>query len=283
MAALFKEESILLANKRMNVSQLTSRDNPILKTIRFIASGSKRAPEDLVLAEGVRVLEEVSRAALPVEAAIFVEQFGSVPRERALLDVWRVKHVRLFKINEKLFKTLSSVQTPQGAMALVRAPRMSMADKNPDKNPLILFACGIQDPGNLGTLIRTAVAAGVTMVCTEKGTVSARNPKSIRASAGAFFHLVPVENVDIGDFLEYCRSHSIQPYRTDVQEGISYIKADMRSSCAVLLGNEGSGMNAKKLTGTQSIRIPMDAKIESLNVAVAGAIILFEAARQRLK
>jgi TrmH family RNA methyltransferase len=265
----------------MNVSHITSRDNPLLKTIRLIATGSKRAPHDLVLAEGVRVLEEVARAEYPVESVVLIEQFGSVPRERALLERWSSRNIRLTKVSESLFKTISSVQAPQGAVALVKVPPSGLPDIIPVRNSLIVYACGIADPGNIGTLIRTAAAAGATMFCTEKGTVSARNPKAIRASAGAFFHLVPVENIEIGDFLKYCRRHSIQAYRTEAKEGINYMDADWRSSCAILLGNEGSGIDFKEMTGTPAIRIPMNEKIESLNVAVAGAIILFEAARQR--
>jgi RNA methyltransferase, TrmH family len=281
MAAFFKEESIHFAIKLMNVSHITSRDNSLLKTIRLIATGSKRVPRDLVLAEGVRVLEEVARAEYPVESVVLLEQFGSVPRERALLEQWNSHNIRLIKVNESLFKTISSVQAPQGAVALVKVPVSGLPDMIPVRNSLIVYACGIQDPGNIGTLIRTAAAAGATMICTEKGTVSARNPKAIRASAGAFFHLVPVENIEIGDFLKYCRSHSIQTYRSEAKEGINYIDADWRSPCAILLGNEGNGMNFKEESGTTAIRIPMYEKIESLNVAVAGAVILFEAARQR--
>jgi RNA methyltransferase, TrmH family len=265
----------------MTVAQLTSRDNPLLKTIRLVSAGSKRAPENLVLAEGIRVLEEASKAGLPIEAAVCVETFGATERERNLLESWRLKKVRIYRASEKIFKTISSVQTPQGALALVGVHAISLADTVPAGNPLIVYACGIQDPGNLGTLIRTAAAAGATMICTEKGTVSAKNPKTIRASAGAFFHLIPVENVAVDMFLDYCRRYSIQPYRTDACEGINYHKKDLRFPCAIMLGNEGSGMDSKKLAGVPSIRIPMDEKIESLNVASAGAVILFEAAKQR--
>jgi RNA methyltransferase, TrmH family len=264
----------------MAVAELTSRDNPLLKTIRLITSGSKRSPEELVLAEGIRVLEEAIKADCSLEAAIFSDQFGSLPRERELMNSLHSQKTPLYKVNARLFKSVSSVQTPQGVMALIRAPHLRLSDVNPGESPLILYCSGIQDPGNMGTLIRTAAAAGVAVVCTEKGTVSARNPKSIRASAGAFFHLAPVESVEILDFLEYCRSRFIQPYRTDVQEGLNYMEADLRRPCAILLGNEGSGLS-KNLSGVPSIRIPMNKRIESLNVAVAGAILLFEAARQR--
>jgi RNA methyltransferase, TrmH family len=265
----------------MNVSRLTSRDNPLLKTIRLIAAGSKRGSGDLALAEGIRVLEEAAKAPHPIEAAVYSENFGDAPRERALIKTWRSKNVQLYQTSEKIFRTVSSVQTPQGALALIRVSEFRLPDITPAGNSLIIYACGIQDPGNLGTLIRTAAAAGATMVCTAQGTVSARNPKAIRASAGAFFHLVPVENIDLPDFLEYCRQYSIRPFRTDAKDGLNYIDADLRSPCAIMLGNEGSGMDLKIFGDMPSIRIPISERIESLNVAIAGAIILFEAARQR--
>jgi RNA methyltransferase, TrmH family len=265
----------------MSVSQLTSKDSQLLKTIRLIAAESRRVPQGLVLAEGVRVLEESAKAGHKIEAVLYAENFGATAREKALLECWRSNNVRLYTTSQKIFKTASSVQTPQGALALVRVPLLHLDDLRPAQNSLIVFACGVQDPGNMGTLIRTAAAAGATEVCTGKGTVSARNPKSIRASAGAFFHIVPVENVSADEFLAYCRRSEIQPYRTDAREGIRYTDANLKSSCAILLGNEGSGMNEKEWAGVPPVKIPMDARIESLNVATAGAVILFEAARQR--
>jgi RNA methyltransferase, TrmH family len=265
----------------MSVSELSSRDNSLLKTIRLVSGGSKRAPENLVLAEGIRVLEEVNRAGSPIESALFSDGFGAAEREDRILKEWRRKGVRLFRTSEKLFQTVSSVQAPQGALALVKIPRLSLDRASFSRDPLVVCACGIQDPGNLGTLIRTAAAAGATMICTMKGTVSARNPKSIRASAGSFFHLTPFEDVDAVGFLEYCRRTSIQLYRTDAADGINYVEANLRSGCAIVLGNEGSGVGEREYQGARSIRVPMKRGIESLNVAVAGGIILFEAFRQR--
>jgi RNA methyltransferase, TrmH family len=265
----------------MSVSRLTSKDNRLLKTIRLVAAGGKRAPQGLVLAEGIRVLEEVTATGHEIETALFVDNFGAAPREKALLEKWESAGVRLCQTSESIFKTVSGVQAPQGALALVKVPERNLTDATPARNPMIVFACGIQDPGNMGTLIRTAVAAGSTEIVTEKGTVGARNPKTIRASAGAFFHLVPIEDISAGEFLDYCRCSGIQPYRSAAREGIKYTDADLKASCAFLLGNEGSGMSAKELAGVPCIRIPMDDRIESLNVATAGAVILFEAARQR--
>jgi TrmH family RNA methyltransferase len=267
----------------IKVSQLTSKENPLLKTFRLVASGGRRAPKQLVIAEGVRILEEVEKADCDVEAVVVSEDFGSFQREKDLLDQWHARKIHVCKTSGRLFQSVSSVQTPQGAIALVLVPESDLLSISPEPNPLILYAGGIQDPGNLGTLIRTAASAGAHLVCTSKGTVSARNPKAIRSSAGAFFHLPVVEHVEAFEFRHFCEHHSIRLYRTHPREGVNYTKADLKSSCAVLLGNEGAGMNEKEFSGSLTIRIPMAEGMESLNVAAAGAVILFEASRQRLE
>jgi TrmH family RNA methyltransferase len=265
----------------MTFPQLTSKDNPLIKTIRRASLGSRRAPGQLVVAEGIRVLEEVNKAGCEVEAVVFSERFGATEREKCLLEIWCTRGVRIYKTKEALFKSISSVDTPQGAVALVRAPELALDRAQPGADALVLFACGIQDPGNLGTLIRTAAAAGTSLMCTTRGTVSARNPKVLRSSAGMFFHLPLVEHVEAFDFQSYCAFHAIRIYRTDAREGVPYTEADMRSPCAILLGNEGSGMVDEEFAGFPAIRIPMAQGVESLNVAMAGAVILFEASRQR--
>ncbi len=249
--------------------------------MRLIASGSRRAPEQLVVAEGIRVLEEVNKSSCEIEAVVFSENFGTAPRERALLNTWDSRSVRTYRAGARLFESVSSVQTPQGAIALVRIPELSLNKVLAAKDALVLCACEIQDPGNLGTLIRAAAATGASLVCTTKGTVSARNLKAIRSSAGAFFRVPLVEHVEMPDFENFCVIHSIRLYRADAKKGVLYTEADLQSSCAILLGNEGKGMAETEFARFPAIRIPMAEGVESLNVAMAGAVILFEALRQR--
>jgi TrmH family RNA methyltransferase len=227
------------------------------------------------------MLEEVNRAGCDIETVVCSELFGSDSREKCLQDAWQSKQITVYKTGEKLFRSISGVQTPQGAIALVRSPKLTLGDITPLPDAFILCACEIQDPGNMGTLIRTAAAAGATMVCTTKGAVSARNPKSIRSSAGAFFHLPVIEHADANDIRDYCIAHSIRTYRTDPRKGMLYTQANFRGPCAIFLGNEGSGMSHDAFAGFPSIHIPMAEGIESINVSMAGAVILFEAFRQR--
>jgi tRNA G18 (ribose-2'-O)-methylase SpoU len=117
----------------MAALQLTSRDNPLFKTIRLVSAGSPRAAKDLVVAEGVRVLEEVDKSGCYIEAVVFSEKFGSSRREKVLMSAWRSKGVRLFRTGEELFASVSSVKTPQGALALVHVPERSLFETTPER------------------------------------------------------------------------------------------------------------------------------------------------------
>ena len=268
----------------MVISQLTSRENALFKTIRLISSGARGAPAELVVAEGIRVLQEIDKCGCLIDAVLITEGFGDSSKEEALLDGWLARNVRICRTSESLFRSVSDVRAPQGAIALVRFPECKLdGAAPPGRNALVLFAGGIQDPGNLGTIIRTAAAAGASLVCIGRKTVSPRNPKAIRASAGTIFRIPIVEHAEMSEFLDYCACHSIRAYRTDILHGLAYTQADLRSPCAILLGNEGSGITNGECIGLPAIRIPMAEDVESLNVAMAGAIILFEASRQRAK
>jgi TrmH family RNA methyltransferase len=267
----------------MTIRQITSRNNDLLKKIRLIASGSRRAPTGLAIAEGLRVLQEASKYNAIIETAVISEQFGNSGPEAELLRNWQRQKVDLLKVDEKLFKSISDVCSPQGAIALARLPLFPLAEAPAGPDSLILFACGIRDPGNLGTLIRSAAAAGASLVCTSPGTVSPRNPKAVRASAGALFRVAIAEEVDTESFLNHCRRHDIRVYRTDVQSGIPHTRADFRMPCALALGNESQGVSGNQWNESPAVRIVMAEGVESLNVAMAGTVLLFEAMRQRAR
>ena len=265
----------------MTYARLTGKDNALLKTLRKLNRNPGKNSDEQMAIEGVRVLEEAENSRCKIEAAIITDGFGKEPREKQLLERWRARGISVFLINEKLFTSISAVRTPQGAMALGRAPRYLLNEIQPKEKILALCASGIQDPGNLGTLIRTGAAAGADMILTTAGTVSTRNPKTLRASAGAFFNIPVVEHLKTEELLSYCEQNRISMYRADAREGISHTQADLTCSCAILLGNEGGGINNSAFSHIPAIHIPMPGNVESLNVATAGAILLFEAARQR--
>jgi TrmH family RNA methyltransferase len=265
----------------MTTRLLTSRDNPLLKKIRLVLEQARRAPADLVVAEGVRVLEEITAAGLTLDAVLVGEGFGGMAREKALLDSWAASGVKTYRAADRVIQSLSAVVAPQGALALVRMPERKLQNIELSGSPLVVCACVIQDPGNLGSLIRTSVAAGATFLCTTPGTVSARNPKTIRSSAGALFRLPVVEHVAPDELLEYCRVRGIHLYRSSPSEGTRFTLIDFKRPVGILFGNEAQGLSERQWSALPVFRIPMAPGIESLNVAAAGAVVLFEAHRQR--
>ena len=267
----------------MEFPLLTSNDNPLVRAIRLVAAQARRAPANLVLAEGLRVLEEATMAGCSLDAALVSQDFGSSLREKELLLTWSERCVPVRRAAPALLRRLSDVISPQGALALVRVPTSTLATVRMVADPLILCLCGIQDPGNLGALLRTARATGVSWVCCLKGTVSARNPKAIRASAGAFFSLAVVEDISAGEILDHCHARRIAIYRADAQRGRSCWAVDFRGPAAIMLGNEAHGLGGEAWTGIPCVRVPMAAGVESLNVSAAGAVLLYEALRQRSK
>lgn len=264
----------------MTAARLTGKNHPVIRRMRAVAAQARRAPPDLVFAEGLRVLEEALRSPYPLEALAASASFGRSPREAALLAACEQAGARIFRVAERLMRSLSTVRSPQGAVALVHFPRRPLppAARVP---PLIVAACGLQDPGNLGTLLRTARATGVTLVCTTQGTVSPRNPKAVRASAGALFHVTLAEDLAPQDLRDWCAGRGVRIYRTAAGEGPACWEVDLRAPCAVLLGNESAGVDARAWGNPPAVRIPMAAGAESLNVAAAGAVIMYEAWRQR--
>jgi len=262
---------------------LTSRNNPLIKTIRLVGAQQRSAPSEFVLAEGIRVIREALHSGRTLDAVLVGERFGRRPEEEALVSQLPGRGIRLCRVSEALLLSLSAVSTPQGALALVHLPAVELCSAPLPENPLLLCACGIQDPGNLGTLIRTAWAAGASMILTTRDTASARNPKAVRASAGACFHLPIVEHLEPFQVQEYCRLHNIHLCRTIPHSGKIYTQVDFRIPTAILLGNEARGISELDWNNIPAVSIPMAQSAESLNVASAGAILLFEILAQRSK
>jgi len=262
---------------QQRLRHISSKENVLVKELRHSFSQAELTQDGYCAIEGVRLLEEALRSGLRVKAVFFSHS----ARERAQRLLPQISaHADTLLLTDAVFRSAVATETPQGVAALVKLKSFAFADLL-RSCPLILGAAGVQDPGNLGTIIRTAVAAGADLVCTTKGTVSARNAKVIRSSAGSFFRIPIVEHTGFSEFQRYCELHSVRLYRTDAREGVLYTEADLKSPCAILLGNEGGGIAEKELSVFPAIRIPMAGETESLNVAIAGAVILFEACRQR--
>ncbi len=266
----------------MNSPLLTSKDNALIRTIRQVALQTRRSPSELAVAEGLRVLEEAASAGCHVEALLALEDFGAEARAGRLLEHFRGRGVKIRHASAALFRGLSDVVSPQGVLALVRVPTLTLDEiRLPVGTPLVLCLCGIQDPGNLGAIARSGRAAGVNLICTTVGTVSVRNPKVIRASAGSIFHTPIVDNLSPSEIKDYCRRNRMTMYQARPAAAKSCWTTDLCKPTALILGNEARGLSMEEWQDAEGIGVPMISGVESLNVAVAGSVLLFEAFRQR--
>jgi TrmH family RNA methyltransferase len=188
----------------------------------------------------------------------------------------RAAPARVTLLADSLFKALSAVESPAGLIACVRTPG---AKKVPATAPLVLLLHDIQDPGNVGTLLRSAAAAGAGHVVLSDKCAFAWSPKVLRAAMGAHFALNIVEGADLTDFVGTYRGTSIA---LSADANTSLYDLDLRDPVAFLVGNEGAGLHeGLMVAATRRARIPMPGKAESLNAGVAGSLCLFEAVRQR--
>lgn len=256
---------------------VTSRANPRVKQLRAAFAGHARLSGGLVAIEGEHLLVEAMRAGLVLKT-IFLS-------ERCTPPAGLPRAVELLHLPDDVFASAVDTQSPQGLAALLVPPTCTLEDALPTNShiaPLVLIAAALQDPGNLGTLIRSAEAFGATAVLTTPGTVSQWNQKALRASAGSVFR-VPVVAVAPAD-LAALKSRGLHLFAAVAGDLHTHSVADanLTQPCALIIGNEGAGLSADLLALADArITIPTPGPVESLNAAIAGSLLLYEASRQR--
>jgi len=194
----------------------------------------------------------------------------------------RNKGLPAYKVSKKEFELLTSVETPQGILAVARKPDHSLKKILSVSDPLLIGCIKIQDPGNLGTIIRSADAAGATAVLLSKGTVELYNQKVVRSTMGSLFHLPVVEFGEAIIGLKELKSKGIKLVAADLSGKKNYWQADLSGPTAILIGNEAAGLSGDILKiCDETVKIPMPGKAESLNAAMSATLVMYEALRQR--
>jgi TrmH family RNA methyltransferase len=258
---------------------ITSTHNPKLKLIRALQGRTKeRRDAGAFLVEGVRLIEEAVISNWGFRFALYDESLNE--RGRSQVEGLRSRGVDVEEVATGLMKSLSETETPQGILAVLEFAQLPI----PNYCDFILILDTIRDPGNLGTLLRTAAAAGVQAVFLPPETTDAYAPKVVRSGMGAHFRL-PIHSMsweEIDHFIAESATHPrLQVFLADM-DGQSCWETDLRQPVALIIGGEADGASesARKLEN-QKISIPMSEKIESLNAGVAGSILMFEVVRQR--
>ncbi len=254
---------------------ITSLSNTLVKeTIKLQRKSSFRHKQKLFVAEGFRMFGEI-----PLERLKVV--FALEPHLDEVKKGIESQDIKLYTVTNEILKAMSQEVTPQGVLMWVRIEDGDESPQTVDKDFVIATDC-VQDPGNLGTLLRTAEAAGVKRVLLSKGTVDLYNPKVVKATMGAIFRLSIEQDVDLVQSIEKMKAEAYEVIGTHLNGSGTHYEVDYRSSVCVVVGNEGNGMSDLVANAcTQLVKIPMNEVAESLNVAMAAGIMMYEVVRQR--
>jgi RNA methyltransferase, TrmH family len=260
---------------------IEGRHNALVKELRKAFSHGDLTDDGHCAIEGMRILEEAIRSGLRFRAVFFNE--SALARAERLLPQLAA-YVETLLLPDKLFATAVPSDSPQGVAALVRCPVFTVDDvlaKSP-AGPVLVIA-GVQDPGNLGTILRSAEAFGAAGVLLGEGTVAPFNSKVVRASAGSVFRL-PIARVALAEVLQEMRSRGLRLVATSSHKGTPLHDAKLTGPLAVFIGSEGAGLPRDLLAHMdETLAIPHSEHVESLNAGVAASIVLYEAARQRTR
>lgn len=258
---------------------ITSAQNPKIKMVReLMADRKERAKRQAYVVEGVRLIEEVLNAGIPPQLVLYSADLSS--RGKAIIEKFEVMGCSVEEVDMRILHSLAGTDTPQGILAVVPLP----IGKLPSRLDLLLVLDQIRDPGNMGTILRSGIAAGVQAVVLTPESADAFSPKVVRAAMGAHFRL-PILTLDWPEIISACRRNRPQPAAiliADSSEGSPCWQTDLQRPVALVIGSEADGPQPTAFEAAAGlVHIPMPGKAESLNAAIAASILLYEVVRQR--
>ena len=272
----FSAKGVMLSffsKKLVKIMITTNQNKQVKRILKLKKSARERRKEKLFIVEGIRMFEEIPEDRL--YKTYVTEEFLEAHRE-----LFQKKNPEL--VSSQIMKELSDTMTPQGVLALVKIREFHM-EQLARNDALLLVLENLQDPGNLGTILRTGEGAGVTGIIMSRDTVDIYNPKVIRSTMGSIFRVPFVYADDMNEVIRFLKKNQITTYAAHL-DGTNYTKEDYNKGTAFFIGTEGNGLS-RELTraADHMIRIPMNGKVESLNAAMAAGLLMYEARRQREK
>jgi len=268
------ERLVYAATKRLSQMQLTSTKNPLLQSIRRAAAAGRPTEDGLIVAEGPHLLEEALRGEWQIERVFATP--GALNRHADLLSR---TDTEIREISARAFDSVAATEASQELLALLR-PRAWNWEELVAGQALVVVLDALQDPGNAGTIVRSAEAFGATGVVLLQGSVRIANGKFLRATAGSIFRVPFVESWEANEFITQAQRRSLVLYALVPAAGTILAEADFRQPCALAVGSEAHGMSPEMVRYMRPISIPT-VNVESLNAAIACSITLFEAQKQR--
>lgn len=262
---------------------ISSLQNPVVKYVRSLERRKDREREGAAVLEGIRLIEEALDAGAELTLFLHSPRLRAGGRGLRLLEALRAREVREVEVSDQVMDKAAGTRTPQGILAVVRIREWGAEAVLRGAAPLVLMAEGLQDPGNLGTIIRSAEALGASGVFLAGDSVDPYNPKVLRSTMGSIFRLPVIAGIGVAEALAAAREKGVRVIVGDPDGRALPWDLDLSGPTMLAVGNEGAGVSAELLASADDVvRIPMPGRAESLNVAVAASLLLYEAAKQRL-
>ena len=260
---------------------ITSASNPRVKSlINLVQKAKARREKDVFITEGVKMFQEAETDR--IKEVYVSESFYENSNEKGEVKE-KLEQCNYEILSDELFKKVSDTQTPQGVLCVMKQYHYSLEELFQKENPVFLILEDIQDPGNLGTMVRTAEGAGVDGIIMTKGTVDIYNPKTIRSTMGSIYRMPFIYTEDLLSVMKELQQRNVKLYAAHLKGDKFYHQLDFKGRTAFLIGNEGNGLKDETAAAADVyMKIPMEGKVESLNAAVASVILMYEAARQRM-
>lgn len=255
--------------------EIESKNNNLFKEIKKLKEKKHRIKSNKYLIEGLRFVEEAIKSKVSIDSIIFTESFKEKNPD---LFLKINENIRLIQMNKALLKQLCSTENPQGIVGVI-----NMQNKELKSGELVVLVDKIQDPGNMGTIIRTAHAAGAAGIVMTKGTVDIYNDKTLRSTMGSIFY-IPIVEDDSLDFVKSLKKEGYKLVVSSLQGKNNFFEENLQGKVMIAVGNEGNGVSDEVYDIADiKVKIPMPGEAESLNVAVATSIMIYEKIRQSFK
>ena len=266
---------------------ITSENNPLIKEIKSLKLKKFREQKKLYFIEGIKFVEESLLS--DEEINVLIISHSMVNDQKILELVQKADQkdhsIKIYSVADNIFKNLSDTETPQGIIAVIKMKTYTLEnifDMDSNKNKLFIILDAVQDPGNMGTIFRTAEGAGVDGIFMSTNCVDIYNPKVLRSTMGSIFHIPVIETNDLSHTINFLKSRGIKIYASHLDATNNYYELNVSRNTAFIIGNEANGISEQTAALADClIKIPMYGKAESLNASIAAGILMYETVRQR--
>lgn len=266
----------------MEIRLINSESNPVIKHTKSLKLKKQRIKNRQYLIEGIRIVDQCLSNKGPIEYIIYSENLHNVQGGTQLLNKVSQNNYNIYEVPNQLFNKIAITESPQGILAVVNMETHTLEGLNVNKDSLFFVILDrIQDPGNMGTIIRTCESARVDAVIVTRGCVDIYSDKTIRATMGAMFHL-PIIECDNNQWVSYLKQNNVKLIGADLGTEKTYVDINYNENIGIIIGNEANGISKELLSqADEVVKIPILGKIESLNAGVAASILIYKAVEEK--